>query len=342
MCIIHWVLLTIHHRRSTPCQYNNGWSGISCSAVASAGDKDLLTITSKHWLILFCANDDQSPADLRHCRALLIFHRWLLFPLTTKAHSSWSKKKNLMKLWVFQDFKCPQRKRLKEILIRWREWASMGLVLLSRCALLDWLLKPLNLLQRKSSTKIDGNNQYVPAALFTSQKLYAFIIPSLSHSYLFFFSYLNPWLSSFLPFSPLSPPPCHPTSPCSPPPGRTGQSVSRRRPPVPYSTHGHLGCVSSRQLGASGTVGTGQAFPGETQNVASILCITQYPYFYSIEGILTLYTQCSLIRQQQSFIIHVVVVPLLLYTNTIVIGIMLDLIHRPFVSPSVDVQPSLQ
>lgn len=63
----------------------------------------------------------------------------------------------------------------------------MGLVLLSRCALLDWLLKPLNLLQRKSSTKIDGNNQYVPAALFTSQKLYAFIIPSLSHSYLFFF-----------------------------------------------------------------------------------------------------------------------------------------------------------
>lgn len=67
----------------------------------------------------------------------------------------------------------------------------MGLVLLSRCALLDWLLKPLNLLQRKSSTKIDGNNQYVPADLFTSQKLFTFIIPSLSHSYLFF-SYLNP------------------------------------------------------------------------------------------------------------------------------------------------------
>lgn len=159
---------------------------------------------------------------------------------------------------------------------------------------------------------------------------------SLTIPFLPFFFFLTSILS------PLSPPPCHPTSPCSPPPGRTGQSVSRRGPPVPYSTHGHLGCVSSRQLGAAGTVGTGQAFPGETQNVASILCITQYPYFYSIEGILTLYTQCSLIRQQQSFIIHVVVVPLLLYTNTIVIGIILDLIHRPFVSPSVDVQPSLQ
>lgn len=76
----------------------------------------------------------------------------------------------------------------------------MGLVLLSRCALLDWLLKPL--LQRKSSTKIDGNNQYVPAALFTSQKLYAFIIPSLSHSYLFFFflpQSLTFLISSFFP-----------------------------------------------------------------------------------------------------------------------------------------------
>lgn len=61
----------------------------------------------------------------------------------------------------------------------------MGLVLLSRCALLDWLLKPLNLLQRSSSTKIDGNNQYVLAALFTSPKLFfTFIIPSL---FLFFF-----------------------------------------------------------------------------------------------------------------------------------------------------------
>lgn len=74
-----------------------------------------------------------------------------------------------MKLWVFQDFKCPRRKCLKEILIRWREWTSIGLVLPSRCALLDWLLKPLNLLQRISSTKIDGNNQYATDALFSSQ-----------------------------------------------------------------------------------------------------------------------------------------------------------------------------
>lgn len=62
----------------------------------------------------------------------------------------------------------------------------------SRCALLDWLLKPLNLLQRKGSTKIDGNNQYVPAALFTSQKLFTSI-------FLFLF-YHNPLLSSFLLF----------------------------------------------------------------------------------------------------------------------------------------------
>lgn len=95
-----------------------------------------------------------------------------------------------MKLWVFQDFKRPQRKCLKEILIRWREWASMGLVLPSRCALLDWLLKPLNLLQHKCSTKIDGNNQYVSAASITSPKLFTSI---------FLFLYFS-LLSSFLPF----------------------------------------------------------------------------------------------------------------------------------------------
>ena len=67
----------------------------------------------------------------------------------------------------------------------------MGSVLPSRCALSDWLLKPLNLLQRKSSTKIDGNNQYVPAALFTSAKLFTSIFLSLSH-YLLFFFFLNP------------------------------------------------------------------------------------------------------------------------------------------------------
>lgn len=47
----------------------------------------------------------------------------------------------------------------------------MGLVLPGRCALLDWLLKPLNLLQPKCSTKIDGNNQYVSAASITPTKL---------------------------------------------------------------------------------------------------------------------------------------------------------------------------
>lgn len=60
----------------------------------------------------------------------------------------------------------------------------MGLVLLSRCALLDRLLKPLNLLQRSSSTKIDGNNQYVLAALFTSPKTF---LPFLFHHYFFSF-----------------------------------------------------------------------------------------------------------------------------------------------------------
>lgn len=131
----------------------------------------------------------------------------------------------------------------------------MGLVLPSRCALLDWQLKPLNLLQRKSSTKIDGNNQYVPTALFTSQKLFASI----------FFSLLLQSFTFLIPSSsPLSPPPCHPTSLRSPPPGRTGQSVSCCRLPVPYSADSHLGRVSSRQPGTTGTVGTGQAFPGET------------------------------------------------------------------------------
>ena len=114
-----------------------------------------------------------------------------------------------MKLWVFQDFKRSQRKCLKEILIRWREWASMGLVLPSRCALSDWLLKPLNLLQRTSSTKIDGNNQYVPAALFTSPKLFTLIfLLSLCHYLLF-------WPQSFTFFpSPL----CHPLLVIPPPP----------------------------------------------------------------------------------------------------------------------------
>lgn len=49
------------------------------------------------------------------------------------------------------------------------------------------------------------------------------------------------------------------------PPGRAGQFVSRRGPPVSYSADHHLGCVSSRQPGAAGAVGTGQTFPGETQ-----------------------------------------------------------------------------
>lgn len=92
-----------------------------------------------------------------------------------------------MDLCIFKEFKHPLRKCLKEILIRWREWTSMGLVLPSRCALLAWLFKPLNLLQHKSSTKIAENNQYAPAALFTSQKLFPTIIPSLANSHLFFF-----------------------------------------------------------------------------------------------------------------------------------------------------------
>lgn len=74
----------------------------------------------------------------------------------------------------------------------------MGLVLPSRCALLDWLLKPLNLLQPKSSTKIDGNNQYVPAALLTPLKLFMSIFFSLYfiyHPSISFYD-LNPLLFS--------------------------------------------------------------------------------------------------------------------------------------------------
>lgn len=184
MCIMHWNLLTIHHQPPTLSQkYSNGWSSISCSVVASAGDKDSLTINSKHSLI-------QSvlwwPKSCRP-RALSCFINSPQFLLWLQKPIFLVLKKCLMKLWVFQDFKRPQRKCLKEILIRWREWASIGLVLPARCALLDWLLKPLNLLQRKSSTKIDGNNQYVPAALFTSQKLFTSIFISLFHSRLLFF-----------------------------------------------------------------------------------------------------------------------------------------------------------
>lgn len=84
------------------------------------------------------------------------------------------------------------------------------------------------------------------------------------------FSFVSQTFTVLLPsFSPLSPPPCHPTSLCSPPPGRTGQSVSCRGPPVPYPADSHLGRVSSRQLGTSGTVGTGQAYTGVIQSQMS-------------------------------------------------------------------------
>lgn len=197
----------------------------------------------------------------------------------------------LMKLWVFQDLKRPRRKCLKEILIRWREWASMGLVLPSRCALLDWLLKPLNLLQRKSSTQIDGNNQYVPAALFTFQKPCTSVILSLSHSCLFFFTLIIYFLHSLYIVSSVTSS-LTSMSLCSPP-GRTGQSVSCRGPPVPYSADSHLGCVSSRQPGSAGTVGTGQAFPGETYS-RLMHRITHFPGCHLIEETSHFHTQCSL------------------------------------------------
>lgn len=189
---------------------------------------------------------------------------YLLFIFTSANKSLFfsylTKKEPLMKLWVFQHLKRPQRKCLKEILIRWREWASTGSALPSRCALLDRLLKPLNLFQRKSSTKIDGNNQYVPAALLPSSKVFiAIFFISPSHNLLFwlqtctfyiafFFSLFCHLLLLFLLLSP----------------GGAGQSVPRCGPPVPDPADSHLGCVSSRQPGAAGPVGTGEAFRGET------------------------------------------------------------------------------
>lgn len=105
-----------------------------------------------------------------------------------------------------------------------------------------------------------------------------------------FFSDPDPSLSLFPP-SPL----CHPLLVVPPPPGRAGQSVSRRGPPVPYSSDSHLGRVSSRQPGPVGTVGAGQAFPGEPQNVNTLM---KFPHFsLSWRNVFTLYTQLSLTTQ---------------------------------------------
>lgn len=149
---------------------------------------------------------------------------YLLFIFTSANKSLFfsylTKKEPLMKLWVFQHLKRPQRKCLKEILIRWREWASTGSALPSRCALLDRLLKPLNLFQRKSSTKIDGNNQYVPAALLPSSKVFiAIFFISPSHNLLFWLQTCTFYIASFF-FTFLSP------SPSLPPP------LPRRSRPV--------------------------------------------------------------------------------------------------------------
>lgn len=60
----------------------------------------------------------------------------------------------------------------------------MGLVLPGRCALLDWLLKPLKSVTALKFHQIDGNNQYVPVALFNFQKLFTLFSSSSSHSHL--------------------------------------------------------------------------------------------------------------------------------------------------------------
>ncbi|XP_034035101.1 metalloendopeptidase OMA1, mitochondrial [Thalassophryne amazonica] len=78
--------------------------------------------------------------------------------------------------------------------------SSMRCVLPTRCALSDWLLKPLNLILCKSSMKIDENNQYVPAASFNSQKLCAFFASYPTFSFFrtpISFSY-SPALSSHI------------------------------------------------------------------------------------------------------------------------------------------------
>lgn len=149
----------------------------------------------------------------------------------------------------------------------------------SRCALLDWLLKPLNLLQRKGSTKIDGNNQYVPAALFTSQKLFTSI-------FLFLF-YHNPLLSSFLLFLL-----CHlllviPHPSANPPPRpRQNRPVCLMswtscllfcwQPSGPCALETAWHCWDS---------GYRTSFPrwDPFQNVTHIQCITPFPGCHSIE-----------------------------------------------------------
>lgn len=184
-----------------------------------------------------------------------------------------------MNLCIFKEFKHPLRKCLKEILIRWREWTSMGLVLPSRCALLAWLFKPLNLFEHKSSTKIAENNQYAPAALFTSQKLFPSIIPSLANSHLFFYPY--PWLSSFLPFSPLSPCPCDPTS-LSPLPQAEQASLSHVVDLLSLILLTAIWAVCPRDSLAL----LGQWVQGKLSQVRPRMLPTQFPYFHSVEGTL--------------------------------------------------------
>lgn len=136
----------------------------------------------------------------------------------------------------------------------------------------------------------------------------------------FFFSYLvlflsPPRLSSVTPQSPSS---CHRTCLCSPPPGRTGQPVSHRGPPVPDFAERHLGFVSSRQPGAAGTVGTGQTFSGKIQSVTQWIYL-KYPVFQK--------------KKQRLF---------LRYWNIFQQFLKLFWCSGLFVSPPADVQSSLQ
>lgn len=141
-----------------------------------------------------------------------------------------------------------------------------------------------------------------------------------------FFSDPNPSLSFPLPS-------VTPSSSSRLPQGRAGQSVSRRGPPVPYSSDSHLGRVSSRQPGPAGTVGAGQAFPGEPQNVNTPMKFCSFfaqlkKHFHTLHTAFTGSTVYYMLLWCQCYCRPEIWIRLI--------------IHASFFSPSVDVQPPLQ
>lgn len=83
---------TIHHQPSTLSQKRSaGWSGISCTVVASAGDKGSLTVTSKNYLILPVLWWPV-PCQPRALSCFINSPQMAVLTPAIKAHSSCSKK----------------------------------------------------------------------------------------------------------------------------------------------------------------------------------------------------------------------------------------------------------